>query len=212
MRWSLSVSSIFTLLFAAICFEHVFSLPAPYDDSEGGSLVARARLRSGKSLKASSKTYRKAATLHPYKYSGKKRLSSNSRHALKKTHDADHLLEHQTVLHALKKIGHSPSSLPPKAHHELKAIFNHPHNLALIHKSINRSKGQAMKQGLAGNTPTTIMPGVADHAHATKPLALATARKLDAILHSHKLVTKKNKNLIEKTHTDAAAAAGLRRR
>jgi hypothetical protein len=217
MRWSLKVSSILVFLLVSVCFKSVFALPIPsiqHNARDRDSLFARFGAsipKWFKSLKASSKVYRHAATQHPYVYSGTKRMPTTTPHKLLPGHEADHLVEHQTVVHALKKIGHTISSLPPTVYHGLKKIFNHPKNVVLIPQSMNGSKGQATKQGLAGKKPTSLKPGVVEHTKATKPLGIGIARWMDETLHSG-LPDQKIKNVIEKSHRDAGSNAGLFRR
>jgi len=88
--------------------------------------------------------------------------------------DADHIVEAQTVHHAL---AHLNLDTPHKE--QVKAAVNSPSNLALVHSNINQKKGQITTKALAGKSvdPT---PRTERYMKAVAGQSKTVAAKIDA--------------------------------
>ncbi|KAK2459387.1 hypothetical protein APHAL10511_008606 [Amanita phalloides] len=164
MRWSLALSTFFTVLY----LQSLLSFALVTTQKEG-TLEKRVfgignSKGKNKDVKASSSTYRTNSFSHPYAYdfSGpgvtRQSIPDGQRQSLfskmfkRKKYDADHVYEAQMYHDTLQQQGTSHSQLPPNLQDEARHIMNRPENMAPIPPSINRSKGQLVKWGLKGKS------------------------------------------------------------
>ncbi|KAJ3516656.1 hypothetical protein NLJ89_g994 [Agrocybe chaxingu] len=207
MRWSLVLLTCFILQFLGV------ALALPVSSEDG--LVPRARVRSSKSAKASSSTYRKNALKSKTEYGVKKNKLVASKvpkargaaalKALKKK-DADHILEHQVLNKALKDQGKKFSDLKPHTQSKVKGAFNSHKNLAYVDKSINRSKAAVYKAALRGNK-VQANKHRDEYIKKTFSHAQGTAKTIDKTLKADG-----HKPNVHSTLMGAAKKAGIRKR
>ena len=209
MRWSL-VFVAQALIFSAL--SHAFSASDP-------ELLARAR----GVLNVGSKTYRKSSEQHHYAYKvdanaesvKRVRISGAARKAVGKAAimvpktDADHILEKQLVTKHLAK--HGPAgqktlgSLPKGAQDAVRKIVNAPGNLAPIPAGINRSKGQKVKNGIAGNANRQNKL-TQNYMAVTYPTARRVAKQIDKVYKDNGVKTSQS---VAKTLKQTYQAAGI---
>ncbi|KAJ3504528.1 hypothetical protein NLJ89_g7889 [Agrocybe chaxingu] len=166
----------------------------------------RTRIRSAKD---SSKKARKTAAQNGSHYAGrgstvvKQRLPASSTKEFAKTmkkKDADHILEHQVLVAALKAQRHDLEQLKSSTRKGIKNILNSNKNLVLVDKSINRSKGQVFRNALKnGKSVQNKKADRDEYIGTTLHLAKNTAKELDKELggyrgNVHATLTKAIKN------------------
>jgi len=171
MRWSLILST-FIAAQSALSFASVLPSSVQLQRRAGGA-------------KVSSKTYRKASEDSKYAYKFDKtggvtreklkpadRLPKNQKTLMIPKTDADHVFEHQMLDNYLGKHGLKFDNLHPDLQKKVKGIINGAGNMAPVPASVNRGKGQVVKQGMKGKA----LAPKKDRDDYTK-LSYGTARK-----------------------------------
>jgi hypothetical protein len=97
---------------------------------------------------------------------------------------ADHVYEIQMFQKHLNNKGMNFNHLSEKLQHKVTGILNSPKNMAIIPASINQSKGQLIKHGMAGNQ--IVRKGARDeYARLSYNTAHRTAKRLDKVFKKH---------------------------
>jgi len=182
MRWSLIT------LFALVAFiGEVCAAPLPSILSE--DLV---ELEARGVIKPKASNYRANARNHAYSYHATPRgvniirAPAHGPQTPGHKRDADHLLEIQTLKHALVKQGRPWETLSDRHQKRIQGIVNHQRNMAFIDAKYNRGKGQINKHALRGKA-IRRNPGRDNYFRATIPTAKRVARHVDAYLVNHNM-------------------------
>jgi len=143
--------------------------------------ISASPLRAGH-FKKSSGTYRKSAQKGPtYHRTGRSGLvKTKTGSSLDPGTHADHMVEAQTVAHAVEKAGLKKSDIHADTMHKVKDVLNGPENMAVISGPLNIKKGQHTTSKLAGGAGSSD-PHVHRLMGETRDKTTAVAKKLNKV-------------------------------